>query len=107
MVDDARDPIRPALGWFLLLDGGLIALGALCILPGLARAARRRLPIPSDRALRAILAAALLTHVLEGIGAAAIASRRGRDPLRWAAQSAVVGFPSLRLLLRTDPLEAP
>jgi len=99
-----EDPVRPALGWFLLLDGGLLALCAVALVPSLARRVRQTVPLPSDRVLRMVLLAALLTHLGEGVAAAIMASRRGRDVRRWAAQTAIVGFPSLRLLADAPPL---
>ena len=99
-----EDPIRPALGWFLLLDGGLLALCAVALVPSLARRVRQTVPLPSDRVLRAVLVAALLTHVGEGFAAAIMAGRRGREVPRWAVQTAIVGFPSLRLLAAAPTL---
>ena len=96
------DPIRPAFGWVLLLDGGLLALALVALLPSLAMRVRRSVPIPSDRVLRMILIVAVLTHLGEGIAAAFMASRRGRDVRGWALQTAIVGFPSLRLLAKAS-----
>ena len=97
------DPIRPALGWFLLLDGGLLALSAVVLIPSLAAWLRRSVPLPSNRVLRWVLLGALLTHLGEGAAAAAMASRRGRDVHGWALQTTIVGFPSLRLLSEAPP----
>ncbi len=92
------DPIRPALGWFLLLDGGLLALLVVALVPPFAARVRRMVPLPSDRVLRAVLLAAIVTHLGEGLAAAIMAGRRGRDVRGWAIQTTIVGFPSLRLL---------
>ena len=92
------DPIRPALGWFLLLDGGLLALCAVALVPGLAARVRRSVPIPSDRILSRVLLAAIVTHLGEGLAAAIMAGRRRRDVRGWVIQTPLVGFPSLRLL---------
>ena len=93
-----NDPLRPALGWFLLLDGGLLALTAMVIMPSMAARIRRTTPLPADRVLRTVLLAAIITHLGEGIAAFAMAHRRGRDARAWAIQTTIVGFPSLRLL---------
>ena len=97
-MDHDADPIRPAVGWFLLLDGGLLALAAVALIPALATRVRSRVPLPSDRVLRLVLLGALVTHLGEGIAAAIMATRRGRDARAWAIQTTIVGFPSLRLL---------
>lgn len=89
---------RPALGWFLLLDGGLLVLACLVVAPPLARRLRSRGPLPSDQALRWLLLAAILVHVSEALAAWALASRRGLAARPWVLQTALVGFPSLRLL---------
>jgi hypothetical protein len=103
-MDVTRDPIRPSFGWFLLLDGGLAALAALCLLPGLAAAVRRRMPLPSDRALRGLLIGAIVVHLGEGTAAYIAAKAKGRHAFGWAVQTAVVGFPSLRLLAAAEPV---
>lgn len=99
MTDSHAPPtLRPALGWFLLLDGGLVALGILALAPRVADRARRHVPLPPTSVLRAILLIALLMHISEGAAAWMMASRRGLAARRWAVQTAIVGFPSLRLL---------
>jgi uncharacterized membrane-anchored protein len=89
---------RPALAWFLLLDGGLVLLAALALLPGVADRVRSHLPVPSTKVLRTILLLAIVVHLGEGAIAWVLASKRGLDARRWATQTAIVGFPSLRLL---------
>ena len=89
---------RPSLAWFLLLDGGLVLLAALALLPGVADRVRAHLPVPSTKVLRTILLLAIVVHLGEGVTAWVLASKRGLDARRWATQTAIVGFPSLRLL---------
>ena len=100
-MDSPTDPIRPTIGWFLLLDGGLLALTVVALIPPLAARLRARVPLPSDRVLRLVLLGALLTHVAEGLAAGVMARSRGRDAAAWAIQTTIVGFPSLRLLAAT------
>ena len=69
---------RPAWWWFALLDGPLGLLALLALRPGLAAKVRRRIPLQSDRTLRA---------------------------LPWALQTTLVGFPSLLLLNQRPEVE--
>jgi len=96
--------IRPPLGWFVLLDGGLIALAALSASASLHAKASEAAPtpLPPQSALRKLLAGAALTHVGEGLIGARMASRRGLPKRGWALQTLVVGFPSI-LQLRKIP----
>ena len=96
--------IRPSLGWFILLDGGLIALAALSTSESLHAQVGEAapMPLPPQSRLQKLLAAALLAHVGEGLIGARMASRRGLPKRGWTLQSFVVGFPSL-LQLRKIP----
>jgi hypothetical protein len=96
--------VRPSLGWFLLLDGGLIALAALAGSASLHAKVSEAAPtpLPPQSTLQKLFAAAALVHVGEGLIGARMASRRGLRKRGWAFQSFVVGFPSL-LQLRQIP----
>jgi len=98
MDDRPPRPVTPSFGWFVLLDGGLALLAVLSVSPGAHRAVGRRVPLPPRWALRRLLVGALAIHVAEAAVAARLARRRGLDPGPWAFQTAVVGFPSLRIL---------
>ncbi len=91
---------RQVAGWFVLLDGGIVAL---CVLSA-SDAAHRRVaavvPLPPRRALQALLAATAVIHVAEAAYAGSAARRRGLPAGPWARQTLAVGFPSLRALRR-------
>jgi hypothetical protein len=91
---------RPATGWFVLLDGGIAVLTLLASSSHVYDAVRRQVPLPSRPGLRAMLAVTVVIHALEARHAARIARRHGLPPGRWAAQTCVVGFPSLVQLRR-------
>jgi len=92
---------RPPLGWFVLLDGGLATLAVLATRPRRYDAAAARVPLPPRAQLKALLAAALAVHGAEAAVAHRLARRHGLPAGRWAGQTLVVGFPSLRALRRT------
>jgi hypothetical protein len=91
---------RPATGWFVLLDGGIAILTLLASSSQVYNAVRRQVPLPSRPGLRAMLAGTAVIHGLEARHAARTARRHGLPPGRWAAQTCVVGFPSLIQLRR-------
>jgi len=105
---DAPAPVTPASAfespapiWWILIPLGL----ALTALLALSPAAHGMLPAPLDSWLpigvvRLIFAAALLAHVLEGGYALSRARAAGLPAGRWGAQTLLLGYPSLRLLLR-------
>jgi hypothetical protein len=95
--------VAPSVGWFVLLDGGLVLLAVLSASPGAYRALGRRVPLPSRAGLRRLLVGALALHLAEGAVAARLAQRRGLDAGAWALQTAIVGFPSLRILRSLGP----
>ncbi|MGP8058152.1 MAG: TMEM254 family protein [Acidimicrobiales bacterium] len=98
MVDRTPRLETPAVGWFVLLDGGLAVLATLALSRRAHGAVAARMPLLPRWALRRLLVMALAVHVAEGVGAARLARRRGLDPSAWALQTLVVGFPSLRKL---------
>jgi hypothetical protein len=91
---------RPATGWFVLLDGGIAILTLLVASTQVYDAVRRQVPLPSRPGLRAMLAGTAVIHVLEARHAVRTAQRHGLPTGRWAAQTFVVGFPSLVQLRR-------
>jgi hypothetical protein len=92
---------RPRLGWFLLLDGGVVALTALSLSEEAHASASEVVPLPPRSALQRLLALTLGLHVVEALAARRIARRHGLPAGRWARQTFVVGFPSLLALRRT------
>jgi hypothetical protein len=97
----------PAAIWWLLIPLGMALTGGLALSPG----AYALFPSPlaallSQKLLRWIFVVAIALHVLEGAYAASLASRRGLPALRWGAQTLLLGYPSLRLLLRRGEPEA-
>lgn len=114
-MNDRPDTIKtfasPNLGWYVLLDGGMVLLATLVSNPRAYERCKPVLPLPSRKALGWILAAATAVHVGEGAYAYKAAKRRGfgKSAPCWAAQTFVVGFPSLlkmASLARVDSVEA-
>jgi hypothetical protein len=97
---------RPALGWFALLDGGIVALALLSFSSRAHAAVSEAAPVtlPGRPKLQALLVATGIIHLAEAVVAARGARRRGLPARGWAVQTFVVGFPSLRALGRTPAL---
>lgn len=87
--------VRPALGWFILLDGALLKLAVLAFNPTVYEKARDFVPLPEQRVLREIFYWAIAVHAGEALLARRMARRRGVPAGPWVRQSFVVGFPSL------------
>lgn len=98
---------RPALAWFALLDGGVIALTSLVVSPALEARARQVLPLPSRQVMKAFLVGTAIVHVGEALAAGRTARRHGLPAGPWARQTFVVGFPSLLALRRAVAEGAP
>lgn len=94
--------VRPALGWFVVLDGGLATLAVLALSRRAYEKARDVVPLPEQPQLRALLAGAVGLHAVEAVVGRSMARRRGVPPGPWTRQTFVVGFPSL-LRLRAVP----
>lgn len=96
------DVERPALGWWIAIGGGLGLLFALAFVPEAYAFWRKHVgPMMPRRVLQGIAAAAIALHVGEATYAYRIAKRRGvKGAGRWAWQTLLLGYPSLRLLLR-------
>ncbi len=97
----------PALIWWILIPVGMGLTAALALIP----AAYAILPsalagLLSPIVVRSIFVVAVALHLLEGAYAGVRARRRELPALRWAAQTTLLGYPSLRLLLRLTELEA-
>jgi hypothetical protein len=92
---------RPPLAWFVVLDGGIVALTVLALSGRAHRRLSERLPLPGRRALISMLAATAVIHVGEAAYAGSTARRRGMPGRPWALQTLAVGFPSLLELRRT------
>lgn len=87
----------PRLGWYLLLDGGMVMLITFVASRRAYERTKEVVPLPSRRTVGMILAAATAIHVGEGTYAYKAAKRRGfgESAMCWALQTFVVGFPSL------------
>jgi hypothetical protein len=106
MEKNATPPIqRPHWAWFVVLDGPLALLGLLVLSPRLAAKARKLLPMPSDALLRVTFFGAIAVHIGEGTLAWSMARKKGLPAGPWAAQTAVVGFPSLVALRAAEAQE--
>jgi hypothetical protein len=95
--------VRPSWAWFALLDGGIVVLVMLSASDRAYDAVTEHspTPLPPRRVLRAILAATVVIHVVEGVVAGRRAGRHGLPSRGWGLQTLAVGFPSLRALRRT------
>lgn len=87
----------PGIGWFLLLDGGIAVLKLLAFSRPAYEKARETLPLPEQSELRRMVAVTAVLHVGEAVIAHRRATRLGLGDSagKWAAQTFVVGFPSL------------
>ena len=96
-MDDVVD--RPALGWWLAIEGGLGLLALVALSPAAyALWATRVTGAFSQSRLLALLVVSLLVHVGEALYARRIAQRLGLAADGWFWQTLALGFPSLRLL---------
>lgn len=92
---------RPALGWWIAIGGGIGCL-AIVALSDSAYAwwsTHITAAIP-QWAFRGLFYGTVLTHIAEALSAWQLARRSGlnRSASAWAAQTFILGFPSLRLL---------
>jgi hypothetical protein len=94
---------RPSLFWFLLLDGGIVALTALAYSKKTHETVSEMSgdTLPPQSALRNLLIGTAVTHAGEAFVARRMARRRGLPARGWALQTFVVGFPSLLALRKT------
>jgi hypothetical protein len=94
--------VRPSFFWFLLLDGGIIALTKLSV----DKSAYDKVEdmtgdvLPPRETLQAMLIGTAVIHVTEAFVAGRMAKRRGISPRGWRLQTLFVGFPSLFALRR-------
>jgi Domain of unknown function (DUF4499) len=92
--------VRPSWLWFLLLDGGILALTKLAV----SKTAYDKVgemtgdALPPRETLQALLIATAVVHAAEALAAGRMAKRRGLAPGGWRLQTLIVGFPSLRSL---------
>ncbi|MBO6939229.1 MAG: NAD-dependent epimerase/dehydratase family protein [Deltaproteobacteria bacterium] len=98
----SEDVERPAVGWQVAVLGGLGLLFALAFVPEAYAFWRRNVgPMLPRRVLQGIAAAAIAAHVGEATYAYKLAKREGMASAgRWAWQTLLFGYPSLRLLKR-------
>jgi hypothetical protein len=94
--------VRPSWLWFLLLDGGIVALTKLAV----SKTAYDKVDemtgdaLPPRETLQALLVGTVVTHAVEALVAGRLAKKRGLSPAAWRVQTFVVGFPSLLSLRR-------
>jgi hypothetical protein len=86
---------RPALGWWIAVGGGLGLLFFLAFTP-----AGRLFPLLPRPLLRTIALIAIALHVGEAVYARKLAKEAGLDVNGWTLQTLLLGYPSLRLLLK-------
>ena len=89
--------------WFLLLDGGIVALTKLAV----SKTSYDKVndmtgdALPPRETLQLTLIGTAVIHLTEALVAGRMAKRRGLSPRGWRLQTLVVGFPSLLSLRRT------
>jgi hypothetical protein len=94
--------VRPSLLWFLLLDGGIVALTKLAV----SKTSYDKVndmtsdALPPRETLQLMLIGTAAIHVTEALVAGGMAKRRGLSPRGWRLQTLLVGFPSLFSLRR-------
>jgi hypothetical protein len=96
---------RPALAWWILINGGMLACGAAAYGPAQlpvwlawARVAGVRI-FGSLDGIKAVFGTAVAAHCLEGSLAWRLARKHEpHNAAAWAMQTALLGFPSLTLL---------
>ncbi|MCX7621187.1 MAG: DUF4499 domain-containing protein [Acidimicrobiales bacterium] len=100
---------RPPVGWYLVIEPGLVALAVLASSKRAYEAARGRVPLPSRGAIQATAIGTALVHLAEAAAAYRAARRRGlhRSAPRWAAEAFLVGFPALLQLHRAGGVTGP
>ena len=95
---------RPHPGWWVAVLGGLGLTAVLAFDPAAyALWAREVTDALSPTVLRALLAAGVALHLAEALYAWRVARHAGLAAGGWFRQTLLVGFPSLRLLLRRVP----
>lgn len=97
----ASSSSRPALAWFVVLDGGVAALTVLALSPSAHAAVQAKAPLPSRPALKGLLGLTAVLHVGEALAARRVAARHNLPVGHWTRQTLAVGFPSLLALRRT------
>jgi hypothetical protein len=91
------------LFWFLLLDGGIVALTKLAVSKTAYDKAGDMTgdALPPRETLQALLIGTAVVHAAEAVVAGRMAKRRGLAPGGWRLQTFIVGFPSLLSLRRS------
>ena len=92
--------VRPHWFWFLLLDGGIVALIQFAYNKDLYEEIREKRGefLPSHGVIKGLLAGTAVIHAGEALVASRMAAARGLPRRGWALQTFIVGFPSLSAL---------
>src|ERR1700677_1558316 len=89
--------VRPSLFWFLLLDGGIVALTKLAV----SKTSYDKVndmtgdALPPRETLQLTLIGTAVIHATEALVAGPMAKRRGLSPRGWRLLPPVVGLPPL------------
>jgi hypothetical protein len=83
--------------WYLAIDGGLATTAAMAMSSSVYDAIAAKVPVPPRKVTQAIWYGSIVVHIAEATYAYRVAKAAGmhRSAARWAAETMIVGFPSI------------
>jgi len=102
LFDNIPTVERPALFWWISVLGGMTLLGLIAFQKDAGAIWTQHIPFIDLLVLKVIFILAVLTHLSEAIYAYKLAkqARLSETALGWSAQTFLLGYPSLKLLLK-------
>jgi hypothetical protein len=91
---------RAAPLWYLAIDGSLATTAAMAMSQTAYDAVAAKVPVPPRKVAQLVWYGSILVHIAEATYAYKTAKAAGmhRTAGRWAAETMIVGFPSLQKL---------